>query len=142
MAALGTRLLKIKIGATEFTAEVSKMVITSGEADSDFVTFTNAATGGAREYRLEFTAVQDAVTGTLWDKVFTSPGTSAAIVLNPYGVATATATTPFFTANATITEPDGDFIGGEADASTTARMTFECSWVLDAKPTRVTTGTF
>jgi hypothetical protein len=142
MTALGTRLLKIKIGSTEYTAQVSKAVIVSGAADQDFVTFADAAAGGKREYRLNFTAVQDTDTGTLWDKVFTSAGTSAALVLNPYGVATATATAPFFTGNVTITEPDGDFVGGEADSSTSARFTFECSWVFDAKPTKVTTGSF
>ena len=138
MAALGTRALVLTIGATDYTAQVSKAVITSGEADSDFVTFANAAAGGAREYRLEFTAVQDLATTTLWDKVFTSAGTSVAYLLKPYGNATASATQPHYSGNATVTEPDGDFIGGEADASTTARMTFECSWVLDAKPTKVT----
>lgn len=142
MTALGTRLLKIKIGATEYTAQASVMKVVSGGADQDFVTFADAAGGGAREYRLEFTAVQDTATGTLWDQVFSNAGTSVAIVLNPYGVGTATASAPFFTANATITEPDGDFIGGEANASTSARMTFSCSWVLDAKPVKVTTGTF
>lgn len=142
MAALGTRLLKIKIGATEYTAQVSKAVITSGEADSDFVTFADAAAGGAREYRFEFTAVQDHASGTLWSQVFDSPGTTVSCTLNPYGVATAAAGTPFYTFNAVISEPDGDFIGGEADSSTTARMTFEGSWVLTAKPTKVTTGTF
>jgi len=142
MSALGTRALKMKIGATEYTAQVSKAVITSGEADSDFVTFADAAAGGAREYRLEFTGVQDLATGTLWDQVFTLAGTSVACIFNPYGVTPATATQPFYTFNATITEPDGDFIGGEADASTTARMTFECSWVLSAKPVKVITGAF
>lgn len=142
MTALGTRLLKIKIGTTEYTAQVNKSVITSGAAPTDFVTFADAAAGGKREYRLEFTAVQDTDTGTLWDKVWTSAGTSVAIIHNPYGVATATAATPFFTANATVTEPDGDFIGGEANSSTASRFTFACSWVLDAKPTKVTTGAF
>lgn len=138
MAALGTRTLVLTIGGTDYTAQVSKAVIVSGERDSDFVTFTDAAAGGAREYRLEFTAVQDLTTTTLWDKVFSSAGTSVAYLLKPYGNAAASAGQPHFSGNATITEPDGDFIGGEADASTTARMTFECSWVLDAKPTRVT----
>lgn len=138
MAQLGTRALVLSIAGTDYTAQISKAVITSGEADSDFVTFANAAAGGAREYRLEFTAVQDMATTTLWDKVFTSAGTSVAYILKPYGNATASPTQPHYTGNATITEPDGDFIGGEADASTTARMVFECSWVLDAKPTKVT----
>jgi hypothetical protein len=138
MAALGKRTLVITIGGTDYTADVSKCVVTSGSADSDFTSFADAAQGGAREYKLEFTAKQDLVTGTLWDKVFTTPGTSAAIIIKPYGGAVASPTNPHFTANATITEPDGDFIGGEADASTSARMTFECSWVLAAKPVRVT----
>lgn len=138
MAALGTRLLTLSIGGTDYTAQVSKAVITSGEADSDFVTFADAASGGAREYRLEFTAVQDMATGTLWDEVWTAAGTSVAFILKPYGNSAASVSQPHYTGNATITEPDGDFIGGEADASTTARMTFEASWVLDAKPTKVT----
>lgn len=142
MTALGTRLLKIKIGATEYTASVSKCVITSGPADADFVTFADAAAGGKREYVLEFEAVQDTDTGTIWDKMFTSAGTSAAVVFNPYGVGTATATAPFFTGNVTITEPDGDWLGGEANKSTLARMTFACKWVFDAKPVKVTTGAF
>lgn len=137
MAALGTRALVLTVGGTDYTAQVSKVVITSGEADSDFVTFADAAAGGAREYRLEFTAVQDEATASLWDKVWTTAGTTVAYLVKPYGNATASATQPHFSGNATITEPDGDFIGGEADASTSARMTFECSWVLAAKPTKV-----
>lgn len=138
MAALGTRLLVLTIGGTDYTAQVSTAKITSGEADSDFLTFAVAATGGAREYRLEFEAVQDMATGTLWDKVWTAAGTSVAYILKPYGNATASASQPHYSGNATITEPDGDFIGGEADSSTTSRMTFECSWLLDARPTKVT----
>lgn len=136
MAALGTRTLVLSIGGTDYTAQVSKAVITSNAADSDFVTFADAAAGGKREYRLEFTAVQDAATGTLWDKVWSAAGTSVAFILKPYGNAAASATQPWYTGNATITEPDGDFIGGEANASTTARFTFDASWVLDAKPTK------
>lgn len=138
MAALGTRALVLTIGGTDYTAQVSRTVITSGEADSDFVTFADAAAGGAREYRLEFTAVQDLATTTLWDKVWTTSGTSVAFLLKPYGNATASTTQPHYSGNAIITEPDGDFIGGEADSSSSARMTFECSWVLTAKPTKVT----
>jgi len=138
MASLGTRSLTVSIGGTDYTTQVSKAVVTSGESDSDFVTFTDAAAGGSREYRLEFTGVQDLNTTTLWDKVFTAAGTTAAVLIKPYGNATASVTQPHISGTVTITEPDGDFIGGEADASTTARMTFECSWVFTAKPTRVT----
>lgn len=138
MAALGTRALVLSIGGTDYTAQISKGVIGSAESDSDFVTFADAAAGGARDYTLDFIAVQDAASGTLWDKVWTVTGTTIAFILKPYGNATASVAQPHFAGNATITEPDGDLIGGEADSSTTARMTFECSWPCTAKPTRVT----
>jgi hypothetical protein len=138
MTALGTRLLQVSVGGTDYTAEVSKVVITSGESDSDFVTFADAAAGGGREYRLEFTAVQDLAADTLWDQVFSTPGEAVAILIKPLGNASPTTAAPHITANAVISEPDGDFIGGEADSSVTAKMTFECSWVLTGKPSRVT----
>lgn len=138
MAAIGTRLLKISVDGTDYTAQVSAARVTSGESDTDFVTFADAASGGAREYRLEFTTVQDAEVGTLWDEVFSNAGDTVPIVIMPYGNVTASPQQPHFTASAVISEPDGDLIGGEADASTTARMTIECSWALTGKPVRVT----
>lgn len=138
MAALGTRALKLSVGGTDYTAQISKGSISSAESDSDFVTFADAAAGGARDYFLNFVAVQDAATGTLWDKIWASAGTSVAFVLMPYGNAAASTTQPHYTGNAIVTEPDGDLIGGEADPSATARMTVECSWKCTAKPTKVT----
>jgi hypothetical protein len=137
MAGIGTRLLTLTIDGDEVTAEVSKAVITSNDAGSDFTTFADAAAGGAREYRLEFTAVQDAVAGSLWDKVWTATGSDVPFILAPYG-GTPSTSAPAFEGNVTITEPDGDFIGGEADSSTSARQTFSVAWVCDARPTRVT----
>lgn len=137
MAALGTRLLKVDIGGTEYDAQVSKAVIGSAESDSDFVTFADAAAGGARQYTFDFIAVQDLEVGTLWDEIWSNAGDTVACVLKPYGNATASATQPWYSFNAVITEPDGDFIGGEADKSTSARMTTECSWPLEGKPTKV-----
>lgn len=138
MAAIGTRLLQITVDSVDYTAQVSSARVTSGESDTDFVTFADAAAGGAREYRLEFTAVQDATTGTLWDEVFSNAGDTVPVVLKPYGNALPSVSEPHFTMSAIISEPDGDFIGGEANASATARMTIECSWALTGKPARVT----
>lgn len=138
MATLGTRTLLLSIGGTDYTAQVNNVRITSGESDSDFVSFADAAAGGLREYRLEFTAKQDLATSTLWDRVWSSPGTTVAYLLKPYGNTTATATQPHYSGNAVISEPDGDFLGGEANASNSAVMSFECSWVLTARPTKLT----
>lgn len=142
MTALGTRSLKIKVGTTEYTATTSRVEITSSAADSDFVSFADAAAGGAREYALEFDAVQDLDTTTLWNYVWANPGTTVAVKVAPYGNATGSATQPIYTGNVTITEPDGTLIGGEANSSVSARMTFSCRWVFTAKPTKDTAGAF
>ena len=138
MAAIGTRKLKIEVDGTEYTAVVSNARITTTESDADFVSFADAAAGGARDYALALTLAQDAATGSLWSEIFDSAGTEVPVTIMPYGNATPTTAEPHFTATATITEPDGDLLGGEANASTTARMTVEVEWPLTAKPTRVT----
>lgn len=138
MTALGTRLLTLTIGGDDYTAQVSNCRITTGEADSDFVSFADAAAGGGREYKLAFTAVQDPEADTIWDLVWTQAGSTVAAVIKPNGGTTASATQPHFTGNVVITEPDGDLLGGEANASTTSKFTFEAEWSYTAKPTRVT----
>ena len=138
MAAIGTRLLKMTIGGNDVEAQISKAIVTSGEASSDFVTFAEAAAGGAREYKLALTAVQDPAANTIWSTVFDSAGSSVACVYKPFGNATPTPTQPHFTFNAIVSEPDGDLLGSEADASATARALIELEWTLTGKPTKVT----
>lgn len=139
MTALGTRALTLTIGGEDYTAQVSNCRITAGDSDTDFVSFADAAAGGAREYKLAFTAVQDPEADTIWDLVWSQAGTTVAAVIKPNGGTTASATQPHFTGNVVITEPDGDILGGEANASATAKFTFEAEWTFTAKPTRVTT---
>lgn len=141
MTALGTKTMKLKVGTTEYTAQVSRCEVTSAAADSDFVSFADAAAGGAREYGLEFTAVQDMDVTSLWDYLWSKAGTTVAVKVAPYGNATASTTQPWYTGNVTVAEPDGTLIGGEANSSTTARNTVEARWVWTAKPTKDTTGT-
>ena len=140
---LGTRSLKIKVGSTDHTVEVSKCEVLAGAADSDFTSFADAAAGGAREYRLAITFRQDlSATGVMWRYIWASAGTTMAVKVNPYGNATASTTEPHFTGNVVITEPDGTLIGGEANSSASARFTNSVEWVFTAKPAEVTTGTF
>lgn len=140
---LGSRSLKFKVGTTEFNMDTSSCSIDSAEADSDFVSFAQAAAGGAREYTLNFTATQDpADTTSLWSLVWASAGTTVAVSINPYGGGTFSASNPGFTGNVVIAEPDGLLLGGEADSSVSNRFTFDGSWKFTAKPTKVTTGTY
>lgn len=138
MSGIGTRLLTISIDSNDYTAECSKAVITSNDAGSDFTTFADAAAGGAREYRLEFTAVQDSAVDSLWDQIWSHAGEDLDCVLAPYGNEVPSAGQPHYTFTATVKDPDGDFLGGEANSSTSARFTVDAVWVLTAKPVKVT----
>lgn len=135
---IGTRKLKIEVDGNEHTGAVSNARFTTGAGDTDFLTFAAADAGGNREYRLQGTAVQDTTTDSLWDEIWSNLGVEVPVTLMPYGNATPSVTEPHFEATAVITEPDGDLLGGEANASTTARMTIEINWPLTGKPTKVT----
>lgn len=144
MAALGTRLLVLEMATaaaptvfTDHTAAVATVKISTAESDSDFVPFSEAAAGGAREYTLELTLAQDLATSALWRKTFDNAGTDVPFKIWPNGKpggGTPSATQPVITGTAQITEPDGDWIGGDADKSPTARFTTEVAWKLLAKP--------
>ena len=147
MTAFGTRATVLRIATAaapstfaDYTAEISKATITSGESDADFTTFADAAAGGAREYFLELTIAQDPASTALYQKLWSAEvGTDCPFELWPNGrpvSGTASATQPKYSGTCTISEPDGDFLGGEADKSNTAKFATEVSWKLLAKPTK------
>jgi hypothetical protein len=139
MAAIGTRKLTVEIDGTAYTAQASNVRITSGESDSDFMTFEEAAQGGSRDYALAITLTQDMATGSLWRMIFDNAGDDVPYLVSPYGNAIPSGSEPHAEGVCTITEPDGDFLGGEANKSNTARMTIEVVFPCTAKPTLVTT---
>jgi hypothetical protein len=138
MAALTARTMLISVGGTDYTTQVFEAHVDADDADSDEITFSEAAAGGGRQYTLAFKLTQDLVASTLWDRIWTASGTDVAVLLKPYGNTVATVAQPHFSMTANIREPNGTFIGGEADAAPTKRLTTEVEWPLSAKPTRVT----
>lgn len=139
MPELGTRALVLKVGGTDFSSSVSDVRLTANKADTDFVSFADAAAGGAREYALKIKMKQNTDSTALWYFLWNSAGTTVAVEVWPNGyVATPTTTKPKVSGTVTITEPDGDILGGEANQSTSARFTTEVEWVFTAKPTLVT----
>lgn len=132
---LGTRFLTLEVDGDSVTNQISNCRLVSAEGDSDFVTFEDAANGGLRKYTMSGTAVQDPSAGSLWDLMWTASGTDVAFELAPAGGPVG-ATKPTFVGNITISEPDGDLLGGEANKSNTARMTWEFAFECTAKPVR------
>lgn len=137
MTAIGTRSLTLSVDGTEVTAQVSTCKITTGETDSDFVSFADAARGGGREYNLVLTFVQDPATGTLWDQVWAHAGETIPAIVRPFGNEVPTADKPHYSCEAIVSEPDGDLLGGEADASPSNRFVTEVEWKLLGKPVKV-----
>lgn len=138
MAAIGTRKLTLSIDGAEVAPEVSTAVIKTAASSSDFVSFAAAATGGGRDYSLALKFVQDAATGSLWDQVWSHAGDEVDVIVRPYGNVVPTATQPHFTGTVVVSEPDGDLLGGDADASSSARFVTDVEWVFVDKPARVT----
>lgn len=137
MAALTGRTLLISVGGTEYNTQVFEAHVDADDADSDSITFAEAAAGGGRAYTLNITLTQDMATGTLWDRIWSAAGTDVAVLMKPYGNAAASATQPHYSMSANVREPNGTLIGGEADSSPTKRLTVEVEWPLAAKPTKV-----
>jgi hypothetical protein len=134
---IGTRKLVLRVDGTDFTDSVSNVRLIAGEKDSDFMSFAEAAAGGAREYKLALTLKQATDTTSLWYYAWSEAGSDVAVEVwpNGYNSGTATSTYPKFSGTVTITEPDGDFLGGEANKSATAKFTSEVEWTFTAKPT-------
>lgn len=139
MPDVNTRHCVLVVDGLDCTDTVSRAEVTSAESDSDFVPFSVAAAGGARDYALAMTLKQNTSTSTLWDIIWTQGGEDVEVEVWPNGMpvdTTPTATQPQFLGTATVKDPDGVLLGGEANASTTARQVTEVEWIFTAKPTR------
>jgi hypothetical protein len=140
MPDVGTRSLVLEVDSIDFTDSVKKAVIRSAETDSDFMSFADAANGGARDYSLALTLKQNTSTDSLHDYIWSHAGEDVTVVFWPNGDngGTASASFPKYTGTVTIVDPDGDLLGGEAKASNTAKMTTEVEWKFLAKPVKAT----
>lgn len=138
MAALSARSLKITVDGTEYNTQVFASTVEADDAESDSVTFAEAAAGGARAYTLAITLTQDMAADTLWTMIWEAAGTDVPVVMKPYGNMAASEEQPHFSMTASIREPNGTLMGGEADANPLTRFETEVEWPLLAKPIRVT----
>lgn len=133
MARITGRLLTLEIDSTDYSGQASNAAIASAESDADFLSFAEAAAGGARDYNLNLTVAQDLAAGSLFREIIDNVGDTVPFVIAPYGNETPTAEQPHVVGNAVIQEPDGDFIGGASTTSTSGAHTTEVSWPLTAR---------
>lgn len=131
---IGTRAMVLKVDGDDYSTSVSKCVITESATESSFVSFPTALAGGGRDYTLELTIRQDTTDDSLWYLAWSAAGTDLSVELWPNGEDTKSATYPQITGTVTITEPDGDFLGGEANRSGVMVNTVDVKWKFTAKP--------
>jgi 3'-phosphoadenosine 5'-phosphosulfate (PAPS) 3'-phosphatase len=131
---LGTRALKLSVDGVDYSNAILSAKLVSSESDSDTLTFAEASAGGSRAYKLAMTLVQDVAAASLWRKIWDTAGSEVECIVRPAGGTTVSATQPEFTFTAIVAEPDGDFLGGDADTSTTARFTIDVEWEITSKP--------
>jgi hypothetical protein len=132
---IGTRKLILKVAGTDFSDSVAAVTIVSGDKDSDFMSFAEALAGGSRDYTLKIKMKQDTAAASLWYYAWSQAGSDVAVEIWPNGGTVASASAPKISGTVTVKEPNGDFLGGEANKSTTALFTTEVEWVFTAKPT-------
>jgi Flp pilus assembly protein TadG len=134
MAGIGTRNLILEIEGTDYSDAVSSVKVVAAAADSDFLSFSAAALGGARKYTLDMTLKQDLAAASLFRQLWDNAGSTVDVVVKPNGGTAASATTSTLTGTAIVSEPDGDYLGGDSNASTTSRFVTSVSWEFTAKP--------
>jgi len=127
---IGGAKLKLTLGSpgTDYWADITAWSIDNEEADSDVVTFADAAEGGARQEFLHITATQSTASGSLWRYAFENVGEEVAFTIAPHGNATATENEPHLIG--TVTIGPRPTIGSEANISKTYASTFEVTWQI------------
>lgn len=135
---INKRLMKVTIEGVEQNIVLTNARLVSAESDADTTTFADAAAGGSRQYNFAGTALQDPDADSIFELIWNHPGQEVDIVMKPFGNATPTVQQPHYTFTAIVKEPDGDMLGGDADASATAYMTIEFEWETTSRPVIVT----
>lgn len=140
MARVSKRHATFTVDGTEYRSECSKFEITVDELDTDFLTFADAE-ADAKKFILAMTFAQDHAADSLWtlmNTTYSAATPEVDVLYRPYGNAVATATQPHVEGTVRVTLPSGTWMGGEADASTTAVNTVEVEWEFIAAPNLVT----
>lgn len=125
----------LKVGNTDYVADIVSFELTSDEADQDSQTFAEYNAGTNREWTLTVTAAWDGGSvGSLHDYLWTNAGSSATFDIAPLSGATS-ASKPRYTG--TVRIPTRPNISVEAGTD----ATFEYDFEVVGTPNKVVSGT-
>ena len=118
----------------EYSADIISWTIENEEADSDVITFEDAASGGSRQFYLRGSAIQSTATTAFWRYVWENSGQAEVpYTIAPHGNAEASEAEPHLVG--TLTIGPKPTIGGEASTSTSSAFTFDFEFEIDGVPT-------
>lgn len=125
--------LSITVDSTEYSMDLTSIVLQNEEADDDATTFADLDAGGAVQWFFEIEAVSDYSATSFWTFLWENAGdTGIAFVFKPYGNATPSTSQPHFTGTLNVgPQPP---VGGTANEV----FTFEARLDVNGAPTRVT----
>ncbi|HEY0889653.1 MAG TPA: hypothetical protein VGE38_08595 [Nocardioides sp.] len=138
MPRLGTRHLLLAIDGVDYSASISRAVMTSVRTDERLL----GEADNVRLYELELTLAQDLAADSLWGLMWARTGGTAAFYLAPYGNENASDSEPHYSGTVTVTEPDGGLVGGDANPSPRAVMTTQVVWAIHDRPERLTDSSY
>ena len=131
---LGTWSLTLNLGGFERAADISDCRIVAEDMPAE----ERHLCGPITRYRLKAVAAQDLSADSIWTLAWDYAHQLVDVELRPAGGDAPSEDTPWFVGTVRIPEPRGDVLGGTANASRTAKFTFEIDWPFEAKPERVT----
>lgn len=131
----GNKLPVLTLGSpgAEYAADIISYSIDNEEADSDVITFEDAASGGSRQYYLRGSAIQSTETASFWRYVWENSGdTDVPYTIAPHGNQEPSEDQPHFTG--TLTIGPKPTLGGEASTSSSSAFQFEFEFEIDGTP--------
>lgn len=130
-------ILTLGAPGAEFSADLISWTIENEEADSDVITFEDAASGGSRQFYLRGSAIQSMADTSFHTYVWENSGqTGVPYTIAPAGNAAASESEYHLVG--TLTIGPKPTIGGEANASSTSAFVFEFEFEIDGIPTKDT----
>lgn len=126
----GTKLaLTLGTPGMDYWADITTYTLTNEDADTDVVTFADAAEGGAVQYRLTGSAIQSMAADGFWRYVWDNTAEVVPFTLAPHGNEEPTAEQPHFIGNVKIGRKPA--VGGDAG---TGAFTFDFEWDVEGDP--------
>lgn len=116
--------------AAQYECDITALTITNDDAEEETQTFCEVDNDDARDFKMNFTAIQSTHSASFWSYIWEHTGDVVPFAYAPHGNDTPTEHQPHFTG--TVKIGPKPTIGGEAGKTNT--YTFENEWEIITGP--------